>query len=49
LLIDGTFLFGEEWRGPTVLGFHGFLERIRLAIEPDYEKIGGIYFAATEL
>ncbi|OQW89614.1 MAG: hypothetical protein BWK78_07640 [Thiotrichaceae bacterium IS1] len=49
LRIDGTFLFCEEWRGPTVLGFHGFLERIRLAIEPDYEKIGCVYFAATEL
>lgn len=49
LLIDGTFLFCEYWTGPTVLGFHGFLERVRLAIEPDYEKIGCVYFAATEL
>jgi hypothetical protein len=49
LLIDGTFLFCEDWHGPTVLGFHGFLERVRLAIEPDYEKIGCVYFAATEL
>jgi hypothetical protein len=48
LTIDGTFLFCEDWQGPTVLGFYGFLERIRLAIDPDYEKIGGIYFAGTD-
>jgi hypothetical protein len=47
LLVEGTFLFCEEWEGPTVLGFHGFLERIRLAIDPDYENTGGIYFAST--
>ncbi|RKZ80622.1 MAG: hypothetical protein DRR19_23330 [Candidatus Parabeggiatoa sp. nov. 1] len=47
LTIEGTFLFCEEWRGPTVLGFHGFLERIRFAIDPDYEQIGCIYFAET--
>jgi hypothetical protein len=47
LAIEGTFLFCENWQGPTVLGFHGFLERIRFAIDPDYEKIGCIYFSAT--
>lgn len=47
LLVDGTFLFCEEWKGPTVLGFHGFLERIRFAVDPDYENVGCIYFAAT--
>ncbi|RKZ45033.1 MAG: hypothetical protein DRQ41_01265 [Gammaproteobacteria bacterium] len=34
LTIEGTFLFCEDWKGPTVLGFYGFLERIRFAIEP---------------
>ena len=48
LTIEGTFLFCKDWRGPTVLGFHGFLERIRFAIDPDYEQIGCIYFAKTE-
>jgi hypothetical protein len=47
LVIEGTFLFCEDWKGPTVLGFGGFLERIRFAIDPDYEQIGCIYFSAT--
>ena len=47
LMVDGTFLFCEEWNGPTVLGFYGCLERLRLAIDPDYEKVGCIYFAST--
>ncbi len=38
LAMEGTFLFCEDWEGPTVLGFHGFLERIRFAIDPDYEQ-----------
>jgi len=45
LMIEGTFLFCEEWQGPTILGFHGFLERIRFAIDPDYEQIGCIDFS----
>ncbi len=48
LTVEGTFLFCEGWQGPTVLGFQGFLERIRLAIDPNYEKVGGIYFAVAE-
>jgi hypothetical protein len=47
LIIEGTFLFCDDWKGPTVLGFGGFLERIRLAIDPDYEQIGCIYFSST--
>jgi len=39
LTIESTFLFCEQWQGPTVLGFHGFLERIRFAIDPNYEQI----------
>jgi hypothetical protein len=42
LTIEGTFLFCEHWTGPTVLGFHGFLERVRFAIDPNYEQVGGI-------
>ncbi len=48
LTIEGTFLFCEEWTGPTVLGFHGCLERLRFAIDPNYERVGGIYFAAAD-
>lgn len=47
LAMEGTFLFCEDWEGPTVLGFHGFLERIRFAIDPDYEQIGCIYFSSS--
>jgi hypothetical protein len=47
LTLEGTFLFCEEWKGPTVLGFHGFWERIRFAIDPNYEQIGCIHFAAN--
>jgi hypothetical protein len=47
LVIEGTFLFCEDWKGPTVLGFGGFLERMRLAIDPDYEQVGCIYFSST--
>jgi len=47
LTIEGTFLFSDAWQGPTVLGFHGFLERIQFAIEPNYEQVGCIYFSAS--
>ncbi len=47
LTVEGTFLFCEEWTGPTVLGFQGFLERIRFAIDPNYDQVGCIYFAAA--
>jgi len=48
LMVEGTFLFCETWTGPTVLGFQGFLERIRFAIDPNYEQVGCIYFAIAE-
>jgi hypothetical protein len=48
LTIEGTFLFCDDWTGPTVLGFHGCLERLRFAIDPNYEREGGIYFAAAD-
>jgi len=47
LVMESTFLFCEDWQGPTVLGFHGFLEKIRFAIDPEYEQVGCIYFSAT--
>ncbi|OQW89003.1 MAG: hypothetical protein BWK78_07835 [Thiotrichaceae bacterium IS1] len=48
LTVEGTLLFCEHWTGPTVLGFHGFLERLRFAIDPNYEQVGCIYFAAAD-
>jgi hypothetical protein len=32
--VDGTCLALSEWPGPTILGFNGFLERLRFALEP---------------
>jgi hypothetical protein len=32
--VDATVAILPEWPGPTVLGFHGFIERIRLAFDP---------------
>jgi len=48
LTVEGTFLFCEHWNGPTVLGLQGFLEQIRFAIDPNYERVGCIYFAAAD-
>ena len=48
LEVDGSFILIPEWKGPMVLGFHGFLERIQFAL--DYgvssQNSGYIYFAA---
>jgi hypothetical protein len=35
LTVDGTCLALPDWRGPNVLGVHGFLERLRFALEPE--------------
>jgi hypothetical protein len=34
LAIRGTFLIAPSWAGPIVLGYRGFLERIRIALDP---------------
>jgi len=34
VLVDGTCLALPDWHGPNVLGVHGFLERLRFALEP---------------
>jgi hypothetical protein len=34
LQVDATAAFLPDWPGPTILGFHGFIERIRLAFDP---------------
>lgn len=48
LMVDGSFIVTPDWKGPMVLGFHGFMERIRFAIDPGVSnnKQGYIYFAA---
>jgi hypothetical protein len=32
--LDGTVFVADGWNGPIVLGFHGFLERVRIALDP---------------
>jgi len=44
LSIEGTVFVSEEWDGPIVLGFHGFLERIRIALDPGLTDGQQIFF-----
>lgn len=34
LEVDGTVCIAPEWTGPVVLGVRGFLERVRVALDP---------------
>ena len=34
LSVDGTVFVSEYWPGPIVLGYHGCIERIRIALDP---------------
>jgi len=34
LTVETTSFVSEEWDGPIVLGYRGFLERIRFALDP---------------
>jgi hypothetical protein len=34
VLVDATVAVLPDWTGPVMLGFHGFLERLRVAIDP---------------
>ncbi len=34
LTLESTTFVSEEWDGPVVLGYRGFLERMRFAIDP---------------
>jgi hypothetical protein len=34
IMVDATCLALEQWPGPSILGFSGFLERVRFALEP---------------
>ena len=49
LTIESTVFVSEEWEGPIVLGYRGFLERIRFALDPgivDGEQM--FYFGLVE-
>ena len=34
LSIETTIFVSEDWPGPVVLGFRGFLEKLRIALDP---------------
>ena len=34
LIVDSSVFVSKEWEGPIVLGYRGFLERIRFALDP---------------
>lgn len=34
LTVESSIFVSNEWEGPIVLGYRGFLERIRFALEP---------------
>jgi hypothetical protein len=38
LSVDATVLVIPEWPGPVVLGFHGLLEHVRFALDPDDDR-----------
>jgi hypothetical protein len=34
LSMEGTIFVSEDWPGPIVLGFRGFMEKLRIALDP---------------
>lgn len=46
ITIESTIAVAPDWTGPVVLGYRGFLERIRFALEPcrSSESKNYIYF-----
>jgi hypothetical protein len=51
LLVDSTVMISEEWTGPQiVLGFRGFLEHVRIALDPgiNQESSQVFYFGRCE-
>jgi len=34
LTVESTVFVSDEWKGPVVFGYRGFLERIRFALDP---------------
>jgi hypothetical protein len=37
--IDATFFVSREWHGRTFLGYSGFLDRLRIAIDPSSDSV----------
>jgi len=36
---DATFFVSRGWFGPTFLGYSGFLDRLRVAIDPSTDSV----------
>ncbi|HEX6902763.1 MAG TPA: hypothetical protein VF789_23820 [Thermoanaerobaculia bacterium] len=45
LEVETTFLISREWSGRTFLGYTGFLERLRIALDP---VVNDFYFGEPE-
>lgn len=41
---EGLVLVGENWNGPVVLGYRGFLDKIRIAIDPGIQDGDQTFF-----
>jgi hypothetical protein len=39
LVVEATILATSDWAGPPIIGYRGFLERLRLAIDPERNEI----------
>jgi len=37
--VESTFFVSRDWRGPTFLGYSGFLDRLRFAIDPSSDSV----------
>lgn len=50
LPVDALALNTEDWHGPVVLGYRGFLEKIRIALDPGVTLADGqlFYFGSCE-
>jgi hypothetical protein len=45
LEVEATFFVSREWSGKTFLGYTGFLDRLRIALDP---RVNDFYFGAPE-
>lgn len=43
--MEATFLVSQAWQGKTFLGYTGFLDRLRIALDP---PVNDFYFGETE-
>jgi len=48
LPIEGTVLVADEWEGPTILGYRGFLEKLRIGLDPGLVPGNQIFFFGAE-